>query len=162
MQDYEGGLFGCFQDPVNCIFTCFCGCCQNAKNWAKAAEYPYSCIVCCEPVHPVWVRRQILRQNGLSEDEVMDCLCATFCGPCTICQDSRKLGTSDPTEIPAVPTTNAVNNAKSAPPPEQHSPPPPPPPQPQPAMPAAPPPQHKEESSSSSSSSSSSKKVKEV
>ena len=100
MQDYEGGLFGCFNDFPICIFTTFCMPCQNAKNWAKARKFDCTWMTCCEPVHPYWVRYEILNGNP---GEVTSCLLSTFCSWCTVCQDARKLG-SKIDDVPSAPT----------------------------------------------------------
>lgn len=97
MQEYNDGQFGCFSDIKSCLFTFFCLVCQNQVNWAKVSgDGNFYWLICCEPVHPVWVRKAVLKKNGLDEDHLMDCLCTTFCAECVICQDARALGNDIP------------------------------------------------------------------
>lgn len=93
MYDYSDGTFGCFKDCKICVMGTFCECWLNGQNWAKSRDEPFTFCHCCAMVHPFWIRKTVLKNNGIEGKDVTDCVIACFCGPCVVCQDARNLGT---------------------------------------------------------------------
>jgi Cys-rich protein (TIGR01571 family) len=106
-NDYNSGLFGCFDDQPSCFDGFFCPCCalsaqynmlkhrqtgMLAHVWVPLSIvnfFTWGLAVSCFSV----VTRNMLRRGfSLSEETELDGCCkACFCAPCSICQVYREM-----------------------------------------------------------------------
>ena len=91
MYGYKGGLFGCFGDIKSCLFSFFLPPIQNGWNLAKSRDEECTLCHCCLVVHPYWTRKIVLKKEGDTGNDLMDCIFTDICMPCTIAQDARAL-----------------------------------------------------------------------
>mmetsp|Transcript_10174 Transcript_10174/g.14805 ORF Transcript_10174/g.14805 Transcript_10174/m.14805 type:complete len:118 (+) Transcript_10174:28-381(+) len=87
LTETAGGLFGCFGDGGNCIFTCLCSPCAYGSAMSSAGE---NCLLCglslCCPISPcltAYFANEKNKEYGGS-DQLWGYICKSCC-PFTAC-----------------------------------------------------------------------------
>ncbi|CAF0761730.1 unnamed protein product [Adineta steineri] len=114
-NEWNGSLFGCFDDCETCIYGYYCVAClfgQNAEKidgsnccFMSFMYYSLGAVFCHWIPH--YFKRTTLRQKyGLPQDpNCPDCPATAFCSPCAICQEARFLKQQEQNNTNAVYTT---------------------------------------------------------
>lgn len=91
MYSYKGGLLGCLSDINICLYSFCCLPCQNGMNLAKTRKEECNIFHVLMVTHPYWIRKSVLQNEGVTGDNLMDCLVTSICAPCVVSQDARAL-----------------------------------------------------------------------
>ena len=117
MGDFDYDLFSCEEDFKTCFFTCICPTIVASQNWAESRDEPCSICHFLAPVHPVWIRSNIRRKYGQTDNHyAADCLTYLFCFHCATCQDSNNL--KKIRKLIASPIEHSMQHEYHSPPPE--------------------------------------------
>ncbi|KAM5132294.1 cornifelin homolog B-like [Mantella aurantiaca] len=87
-SSWNSDVFDCFDDCGVCLCGTFfplCLACKVASDYGEC---------CCLPVlggAVLAMRTGIRERHRIPGTICNDCVCLTFCGPCTVCQMSREL-----------------------------------------------------------------------
>ncbi|XP_056170224.1 protein PLANT CADMIUM RESISTANCE 2-like [Syzygium oleosum] len=97
------GLCGCFDNPLNCLITCFCPCITFGQNAEIIDRGGTSCacagLTCCLIFHcfgcTYWYtctyRTKLRGHHSIPGGECADCCLHYWCELCAICQEYREL-----------------------------------------------------------------------
>ncbi|XP_076079118.1 placenta-specific gene 8 protein-like [Mytilus galloprovincialis] len=88
-RTWSTGLFDCFSDMANCVFTCCCypfAVCNLASRLGECF-----CAPACVPGGDIILRNRIRSVGGIKGSMCDDCLVIVCCGPCAACQEAREL-----------------------------------------------------------------------
>ncbi|QHN82383.1 Cell number regulator [Arachis hypogaea] len=102
LQRWSTGLCRCFDDPANCVVTCFCPCItfgQIAEIVSKGtstctcegAIYGALALIGFPCLYSCFYRSKMRAQYELPEAPCMDCLVHFCCETCALCQEYREL-----------------------------------------------------------------------
>ncbi|CAC5376203.1 unnamed protein product [Mytilus coruscus] len=88
-RTWSTGLFDCFSDMANCLFTFCCypfAVCNLASRLGECF-----CAPACVPGGDIILRNRIRSVGGIRGSMCDDCLVIVCCGPCAVCQEAREL-----------------------------------------------------------------------
>jgi Cys-rich protein (TIGR01571 family) len=88
IRDWSTGTFDCFSDLSSCLCGWFCGICLACKVASRLNENSLVPL-CGGGIVPLRLKTRMLL--GIRGNICNDCLLASFCGPCVLCQMSREL-----------------------------------------------------------------------
>jgi len=99
IEEFGGGRFDCFADMGVCCFTCWCNICalsQALEDGGEMSCIANCCLMYCIPCwHPLYITVQLeainVKMGGQDRGYCGECLCNTFCAPCTTCQLVRAI-----------------------------------------------------------------------
>ncbi|KAE8690600.1 Protein PLANT CADMIUM RESISTANCE 3 [Hibiscus syriacus] len=101
--DWTTGLCHCFDDPANCLITCFCPCITFGQISEIVNRGQTSCFSRgllytvllgfggCACLYSFIYRSRLRGQYDLAEEPCNDCLLHFCCGPFALCQEYREL-----------------------------------------------------------------------
>lgn len=94
-QQWDSGLFACFDDVPSCLCSFFLGGCYYACLATTMGEH---CCVGCSghgagivPGGHVAMRAAFRNRHGIPGSICDDCLLMTFCNSCAMCQLARQM-----------------------------------------------------------------------
>ncbi|KAI4330286.1 hypothetical protein MLD38_028586 [Melastoma candidum] len=99
---WSSGLCHCFDDPQNCLITCFCPCVTfgqiaeivnkgSISCAATGAIYAILGLVGLPCIYSCLYRSRLRGQYDVEESPAADCLVHFCCEPCALCQEYREL-----------------------------------------------------------------------
>ncbi|KAF8017295.1 hypothetical protein BT93_H2474 [Corymbia citriodora subsp. variegata] len=103
MREWTTGLCGCFEDPSNCLITCFCPCvtfgqiaeiidrgstsCAYAGSLCFLMIYFFNCSWC----YTCTYRTKLRGLYSIPGNQCRDACLHHWCGPLALCQEYREL-----------------------------------------------------------------------
>ncbi|XP_026434597.1 protein PLANT CADMIUM RESISTANCE 7-like isoform X2 [Papaver somniferum] len=99
LRRWSTGLCHCFDDPGNCLVTCFCPCITfgqiaeiaNKGCVTYGAAYALLALIGMPCLYSCCYRSELRAQYDLEEAPCVDCLVHFFCEFCALCQEHREL-----------------------------------------------------------------------
>ncbi|XP_013397898.1 placenta-specific gene 8 protein [Lingula anatina] len=88
-NDWQTGIFGCFEDITTCLCGLFCFPCLLCRTSAQMGEH-YIMPFCC-PLGVVAMRTKLRMLRGIQGSICWDSLAMELCGPCAVCQMKREM-----------------------------------------------------------------------
>ncbi|BFZ11008.1 hypothetical protein BsWGS_14047 [Bradybaena similaris] len=89
VRDWNTGVCSCCDDMGICLCGLFCGICLAMQVSADMGET--MCLPWCVPNSLVPLRVKLRTQEHIQGSICNDCLTATYCGPCALCQLAREV-----------------------------------------------------------------------
>ncbi|XP_030444208.2 cell number regulator 2-like [Syzygium oleosum] len=96
-------LCGCFDNPSNCLITCFCPCVTFGQNAEIIDKGSTSCafagalcclmfhFFCCSYCYTCTYRTKLRKLYSIPGSQCGDCCLHHWCGPCALSQEYREL-----------------------------------------------------------------------
>ncbi|KAL5010713.1 hypothetical protein ScPMuIL_013018 [Solemya velum] len=85
---WSSGTCACFDDCESCVLATVFPCYPMVLA-SRMGEN--ACVPLCVPNAMTAMRTKIRIENGIMGSICDDCLMATFCGPCALCQMKREM-----------------------------------------------------------------------
>ncbi len=90
-NEWNAGLFDCFDDTELCLNVWFCGNCVFGKLNEIALQH--SCCICCfigGIMHPCQ-RQALVAKYQIQEPCIISWIIACYCGNCSLCQMANEV-----------------------------------------------------------------------
>ncbi|KAF8331622.1 PLAC8 family-domain-containing protein [Cantharellus anzutake] len=119
-REWSFGTCDCFDACGTCLFACCCSCLSYGQNMSRLKHlesqgrpHPTGGDMCngdccvylllayigCECFAGMSGRSSVRRRYNIQGGGCGDCMCHTFCIPCSLTQESRELGLEEGSEL---------------------------------------------------------------
>ncbi|XP_059291195.1 cell number regulator 9-like [Lycium ferocissimum] len=130
-MQWSSGLCDCFDDPMNCVATCFFACLTMRENAEIISKGETSCIAAttiyfllcsigCQAGYGFLYKSKLRKLSGLPKEACKDNVVHSCCSFCAISQEHRELKLhgadptididSDPSAASSLPSNVAISN----------------------------------------------------
>ncbi|KCV68248.1 hypothetical protein H696_05171 [Fonticula alba] len=92
VRGYQQGFFGCLNNPIVCLASCFCTCCTvgYAVGQVNSTSFDlWSCL--CPHIGMYRLRRTVQTKYGINESEDASMVATACLGCCSVAQDTSEV-----------------------------------------------------------------------